>query len=278
MSICLNRTARALRLAPVTALFFGLTAYPTPAHAQTLWAGMEGHVKLTPYADKVDLTNLDSSALAAVFWDYRCPFRPLAAAGSTGSAPQMGLGRHTGRFDVALNHGYALKTGESLHLAAFPQGCSGGPTAIIFADGREFGDPVVLKRLHDCRAVAKEDLDTVLHQDILTAPISAWDPAQSLARLKARKATFHFPMDGNTMDENAMEMQNCRVFEIDNIATGISEFQSDEAADPAYYTNRRGAFLEAMLEKDRLMTSPAYKRSGIYWTKPILPQASGKKP
>jgi len=235
---------------------------------------MEGHVRVTPYAeDKVYLTNLDSSPLTAATWDYRCPFQPLTSGGS--DSPKMGLGRRTGRFDVALNHGYPLKTGESLHLTRTGDGCSGMITAIIFADGSEFGDPVILRRLHECRAVAKEELDTVLHQDILAVPISTWDPAQTLAKLQARKATFHFPMDMNSTDENTMEMQNCRVFEIENIASGISEFQSSEAGDPAYYTPRRSVFVEAMLEKDRLMTSSTYKRSNINWKKPILPQASG---
>jgi hypothetical protein len=243
--------------------------------AQTLWEGMEEHVKLTPYASKVDLTNVDSSALTAVFWDYRCPFKPLLPSASGG--PRMGVSRHTGTFDVALTHGYPLKTGDSLHMAAFPAGCSGGPTAIIYADGREFGDPVVLRRLHDCRAVSKEELDQVLHQDLLLVPISRWDPQQSLDKLKARKAAFHFPMD-DTMDENAKEMQSCRVFEIDNIATGIAEFQSSEAGDPAYYTPSRSVFLEGMLEKDRLMTSSTYKRSNINWKKPILPTPSEAKP
>lgn len=226
--------------------------------AQELWPGMEGYLKLTlrpAGGDKntVLVTNLYASGLVALYWDYyKCPGGVSAA--------------NSGKTDLALGLGNPLAQGQTLQAASAETGCSGGITAAIFADGKELGEPETLGQIHSCRSAAAEEIHRTFEEDISTVPQGGWDPASSIAKLKARRSQF--PMYLYTDNPREAALQACRTVAIDYLRSSMESYRASVTSDPAKYGPRRGMFLQYLKEIEQALRSRAYPTRRTWWMAP----------
>lgn len=163
-----------LRLSFASWLATALLATPFPAAAQELWPDMDSYVRHSVNSDgtALEVANLYGAALVAGAWTYKCD-RVMSE----------------GFVDAARSSIAPWEKGQKLATTRLPEpGCTTTVTALIFADGKEVGDPAVLKQLHEHRVVAWDEIHRLRQEDILSlkVPLAQWDPVQSVAKLQAR--------------------------------------------------------------------------------------------
>jgi hypothetical protein len=236
------------------AVALGLLLLPFGLQAQDLWPGMEPYLAIRTVPTPTDVrapvvTNLYPSALVAFSVNYRCD-----------GAHSKGHGSYA---DAAMIYTAPIRTGESDGIPSPGSGCQGGIVTALWADGKEMGDPNELRNMHDCRAVALEELKKTLHEDILAVPQEKWDPAVSVANLKARRAQFA----GNTHFEDPHDIRtfNCRAEEITYLITSVEQFRSGMANDPVKFGRLKGFYLQYLREWEQALASPTYPEKPVWW-------------
>jgi hypothetical protein len=226
------------------------------AHAQVLGPGLEPYlaVRLTPTETDVRapvVTNLYSAALVAYSTDYQCD--------GTHSLGHRGYG------DAAMIYTTPVATGKSEGIPSPGPGCKGGVTTAIWADGKEMGDPDELRNIHDCRAVALEELQATLEGDILKVPPDKWEPDVTIAKLKARRAQF--PNNSEIDAPHGVRVWNCRIEEIEYLTSSIEQFRSTMAKHPTAYL-MRGFFLQYLRDWEKGLSSFTYPERPTWWMNP----------
>lgn len=137
--------------------------------------------------------------------------------------------------------------------------------SLIFADGTELGDPTALRAIHNCRAVAKDELDTLIEKNIRTIPLTRWDPQQNLPALTQRRASLIYPKDLRNTDEASVDLLSCRMLQLDRLIAKMQDFQSHLSSDPDDYIPRKSLFLVNLEEWNAALTSTTYPTSHTVW-------------
>lgn len=135
----------------------------------------------------------------AASWSYECD----------------GLARRRGYGDAALVFADAVAQGSKFPGMSAENVCTGTITAAIFADGKELGDPAVLRRMHNCRKASWEELHRTLKEDILAVPFSNWDVDSALNKLRARRAEFPTFISVDHVDPEHEDDRGCRMDTLD---------------------------------------------------------------
>ena len=217
------------------------------ANAQQLWPGMENYLRIdlipTAYdVRSVELTNLYAFGLVAVSWDIQCD----------------GSARHRGSGDAALAFANAVAQGSTFPAGSAGVGCTGGITAAIFTDGKELGDPAVLRQMHNCRKAAWEELHRTLKEDILAVPFSRWDIDSGLGKLRARRAEFPTSISVDHQVPEHEDDRVCRMQTLDYLTSIIADYRSDMVKDPSKYPKRAESFLRYLAGWEGALTSATY--------------------
>jgi hypothetical protein len=104
-----------------------------------------------------------------------------------------------------------------------------------------------------------------LSEDILTVPLSEWNPEVSLDKLKARRAGFPtFISTNQDLGEHEGD-RACRITALDNLKARIEEYRTSVADDPDKFGPRKGAFLHYLMEWDQVLASSTYPLSTHWW-------------
>jgi len=185
------------------AILLGLL-FSLAAPAQELMPDMEPYLRTTLVPatydiNTIELTNLYNFSLVAASWSYTCD----------GSARRRGSG------DAALVFTDAVAQGSKFPGMSAENVCTGTITAAIFADGKELGDPAVLRRMHNCRKASWEELHRTLKEDILAVPFSNWDVDSALNKLRARRAEFPTFISVDHVDPEHEDDRGCRMDTLD---------------------------------------------------------------
>lgn len=233
----------------LTALLFA-----SAAQAQELWPGMDAYLRIT-FGDTtamgnipVLLTNLYSSPLVDFTFAEKCTD-----------------GHHGfhGENDAAVNNRGPSLPGQTVRVDYAVAGCTYGIMSAIWADGKEFGDPALLRDTHECRAIEEEEVHLALEGEISKVPVSQWDPALSLTKLK--KHLDDFPLYTYTDDMHAVAMQGCHKTEIAALIDAIQGFQKNASQEPDKYALQRGRFLLYLKEIEKALGSPTYPAAPFWW-------------
>ncbi len=237
--------------------FVAAILLPGGVSAQDLWPGMEKYVTVKPdeaAPPRAYLVNLYSAPLVAAYWDYKCPGR-------------ADFHRQGGSSDAALAFAAPAVTGDTFNIVAPREGCEGQITAIVWADGKEIGDPPVLKQFHDCREAAWDEMHTFLSAHVYNMSPDQWDARVSAEMLKARLApeettTLH----GLNLHDTATHV--CRANALQFLAQSIESYRSFVANNPDQLIHRRGLFLEFLKEWEAALHSPNYPANRLTWDLP----------
>jgi hypothetical protein len=238
-------------------LLVAVIILPLRTEAQDLSPGMQQYISVTvvhaPTASPAAmLLNHYSSALVAAYWDYKCP----------GGGDFTG---HGGSSDAALNYSTPAETGGSFQIAAPHDGCEGKVTSVIWADGKEIGDPAVLKEFHDCRNAAWEEMSDFLKTGVFNLPTDKWDPRISVEMLKTKLAPEAELRD---LSHHDLAIYVCRRQVLQSLAQSIEDFRSSAATNPDQLVQRRGLFLQYLKEWEQALISPTYPATRTWWNRP----------
>lgn len=241
---------------PVSILVLMSSLFAISSPAQELWPGMDGYlstqlVSAPNGTPEFAVVNLYTAGLVAFSWNYDECGRSA---------------RHSGNADLAWTLGKPWERGQSTPVGTAASGCTGVITAAVFADGKELGNPDVLRGIHNCRKARWEEVHRTLKEDILAVPLSAWDPDLSVSKLRERRAQFSMYL--YTDDSNAAAMQACRTGTIEFLTSQIEDYQSSVKSNPEKYEPRRFIFLEYLKEIETALTSSTYPTNRTWWKAP----------
>lgn len=237
-------------------LLVALITLPIGVSAQDLWPEMDKYATVTnspgsAVSPRAELINHHSAPLVAAFWDYLCPGRGDFSG-------------HGGSSDAAMNFAPPADTGAAFQIAAPREGCEGKVTAIVWADGKEIGNPVVITQFHDCRAAAWDEMHTFLDANVFNFPQDKWDPVVSVERLKGKLApegTLH----GLGPHDYAIHI--CRGQILQSLTQSLENYRSVVANQPDQLIQRRGLFLQYLKEWEQALIAPSYPTSRIWWNR-----------
>ena len=141
----------------------------------------------------------------------------------------------------------------------------GGVTLVVFADGKEVGDPAALRQLHVCRIAARDEMHRLLSEDILTHPPAEWNPDHTLELLKSWRAAIHLPFDMKITSPEAAEEQLCREHELDRILASVKDYEASVLADPARYGSRKKMYVDYLIDWDSWLGRDTYPEQPMWW-------------
>lgn len=234
-SPCLSRILNALALSGFL--------FSASSPAQQIWPGMETYLKWVD-SPEIGIKNLYSEGLVAYHWVDECSRN------------------RSGGSDAALTLTKPLEPGKTQRMGFERPECI-HITAALFADGKELGDPAVLRQMHDCRSAEAEEFHQTLLEDRPKIYLSTWDPESSLSRLYAREGVFKESLNSGDPDE--VNIHGCHLIGLETLIGMFKDYQSSVAAEPAKYGRRKGLFLRYLEGIDDALSSITYPSGQTWW-------------
>jgi hypothetical protein len=201
----------------------------------------------------LELTNLYDAPLVAAAWRYKCE-----------------TVRSEAFLDVSLSSAEPWGKGRTIPSTRLPEsGCATTITAIIFADGKEVGDPKVLEQLHEHRALFWDEVHRLRQEDILStkAPLFEWTPTKSVANLQARLAALPHGNDVYPDENDGYRGQALQL-----LIKELQAYQAQATADPSDPAFHKGKLLKFLQEWDEGLSSPTYSTERTYWRESWQPK------